>query len=305
VPGPPSGGSGIPFLVLLSVAILAGFWFFLARRRRRRPDEGLAPEMVAPLGSPRPPLPAAMIVPPKPDKPKRSRAPKVDVPSAPLALAFAATSADAIPAAPTAALAEPYGEALMPRWRRPSLKTARYASPRIAPEPVAALTFATGATAGLERRLVRYDLVALTDIPDEIRGAQVGQLQANDEVEVTGRKGAWVRVRTPLGTEGWIHRTTLQATDDAPDAIASAPPPAVLESPATPFVPDSIEAEVAMGAFAAATAAAAARAHTLDLAQTTAAVAEPPTEGKPAKRPRTRRPATPKPAPKTVRAPKT
>src|SRR5450755_3495797 len=123
-------------------------------------------------------------------------------------------------------MTEPYGEALMPRWRRPSLKTARYASPRTAPAPIASLSFAGGALAGLERRRVRYDLVALTDIPDEIRGTQVGQLQANDEVEITGRQGAWVKVRTPVGAEGWIHRTTLQANDDLPDApAAEAPPP--------------------------------------------------------------------------------
>jgi hypothetical protein len=182
----------------------------------------------------------------------------------------------------------------MPRWRRPSLKTARYASPRIASAPVAALTFAAAAASGLERRHVRYDLVALTDIPDEIRGAQVGQLQANDEVEITSRQGAWVKVRTPVGAEGWIHRTTLRSTADDAEPIAAEAPLAVDEpllAPSPP--PDSIEAEVAMGAFAAA-----ARARALELAQTAAAVGDPEPAAKPAKRPRARRTASPK-VPKT------
>jgi hypothetical protein len=262
----------------------------------------------SPFAGPRRPLPDALIVPPKPDKVKRTRAPKAN--------AAVPTSAAAIPAAPSAALfepspaepqaflaapllrapLEPYGEALMPRWRRPSLRMARYASPRVAPEPAPALTFAAGASAGLERRLVRYDLVALTDVPDEIKGAQVGQLQANDEVEITGRQGAWVKVRTPLGAEGWIHRTTLRPMDKAPEEVKLGPAAELSAAPLTAVAPDSIEAEAAMGAFAAATAA---HDRALEAARVTAAVAEPQLDSKPAKRPRTRRPTTPKSAPKT------
>ena len=150
------------------------------------------------------------------------------------------------------------------------------------PEPAPALTFAAGASAGLERRRVRYDLVALTDIPDEIRGAQVGQLQANDEVEITGRQGAWVKVRTPLGAEGWIHRTTLRAMDKAPEEVKLGPAPELSAAPAAAVAPDSIEAEGAMGAFAAATAA---HERALEAARVTAVVSEPPVDSKPAKRP--------------------
>ncbi len=251
--------------------------------------------------------PAALAIPPKPDKGSKVKAPKAPkvkpatvapLPAAP-ALAIPSPAA-AFPAAASAAMLEPYGEALMPRWRRPSLKTARYASPRIAAAPVAALTFGAEAAAGLERRRVRYDLVALTDIPDEIRGAQVGQLQANDEVEITSRQGAWVKVRTPVGAEGWIHRTTLRSTDEEPEPVIDDAPPMrkepVVEPPPPP---DSIEAEVAMGAFAAA-----ARARALEVAQTAAAVSDPPESVKPAKRARTRRPATPK-TPEPARTPRT
>ena len=151
----------------------------------------------------------------------------------------------------------------MPRWRRPSLKTARYETPKIAALPAPAMTFARATSSGLERRVVRYDLVALNDIPDEIRGVPVGQLQANDEVELLERRGAWVQVRTPLGAEGWIHRTTLQSPEDTPASVApraAAPPPRrPVEEPALPPAddPGSIESDVAMGAFAAAAAKAA------------------------------------------------
>jgi hypothetical protein len=220
----------------------------------------------------------------------KAKAPKVTIPKVePVFAESFAPSAAAIPPAPSAALDEPFGEALMPRWRRPSLKTARYASPRTAPAPVAALTFAGGATSGLERRRVRYDLVAMTDIPDEIRGAQVGQLQANDEVEITERQGAWVKVRTPVGAEGWIHRTTLRATDDTAEPATLVAPPVVEEVMTPP--PDSIEAEVAMGAFAAA-----ARARALEATQA-ALVSEPAAKARAAKRPRA--PRTP-----TARKPK-
>jgi hypothetical protein len=303
VPGSPSGGSGAPLLFLLAASILAAaYLWFLARRRRRRPEPALAPVTTSPFAGPRRPLPDALIVPPKPAKVKRTRAPKAN--------AAVPTSAAAIPAAPSAALfepspaepqpllaapLEPYGEALMPRWRRPSLRTARYASPVAAPEPAPALTFAVGASTGLDRRRVRYDLVALTDIPDEIRGAQVGQLQVNDEVEITGRQGAWVKVRTPLGAEGWIHRTTLRQIDKAPEEVKLGPAAELSAAPLATVAPDSIEAEAAMGAFAAATAA---HDRALEAARVTAAVAEPQVDSKPAKRPRTRRPATPKSAPK-------
>jgi hypothetical protein len=213
------------------------------------------------------PVAAAVVAKPgKPDKARKSKADKT-APVIPVVAPMAPTSAAAIAAAPSAALDEPYGEALMPRWRRPSLKTARYETPKIMALPSPAMTFARATSTGLERRIVRYDLVALTDIPDEIRGAQVGQLQANDEVELLERRGAWVQVRTPLGTEGWIHRTTLQSPEDtvappAPRQSQAASPP--VAAPIAPVVPAqsevaaSIESDVAIGAFAAAAAAAAA-----------------------------------------------
>jgi hypothetical protein len=60
-----------------------------------------------------------------------------------------------------------------------------------------------------ERAVVRYDLVRMTDVPDEITGQVMGELQSGDEVEIVERRGVWVYVRTPYGGEGWVHRTTL------------------------------------------------------------------------------------------------
>ena len=54
---------------------------------------------------------------------------------------------------------------------------------------------ATGTTATTFLFSVVYD--------DQMaRAGAYARLQANDEVEITGRRGAWVQVRTPLGGRG-------------------------------------------------------------------------------------------------------
>ena len=114
--------------------------------------------------------------------------------------------------APAAALGlEPVtpDEATLPRWRRPSLKAARLANDRKPVETVP-LAFAAAVTASAaERRRVRYAVVPLVDAPDEIRSTEIGQLQEGDEVELLSSEGRWMRVRTPVGTIGWVHKTTL------------------------------------------------------------------------------------------------
>ncbi len=99
-------------------------------------------------------------------------------------------------------------EATLPRWRRPSLKAARLQSDRRPVETVP-LAFAAATTAATERRRVRYAVVPLVDAPDEIRSTEIGQLQEGDEVELLGSEGRWMRVRTPVGTIGFVHKTTL------------------------------------------------------------------------------------------------
>ncbi len=274
----------MPLLVVLAASIMAAMWLWIAaRRRRRQPEPALAVAPPAPFGGLRPPVvPAAAVAAaaskpvkeaktktPKPPKPPKGRPADPVMPMVPAVTAAVATSAAAMPAAPSAALDEPFGEALMPRWRRPSLKTARYSTPKIAPMPAPAMTFARTSSSDLERRVVRYDLVPLNDIPDEIRGTSVGQLQANDEVELIERRGAWVKVRTPVGAEGWIHRTTLQAVDETPEPGTARPTPGPIAEPSSPAIiqpppkpaplpeQESIEADAAVGAFAAAAARAA------------------------------------------------
>jgi hypothetical protein len=155
--------------------------------------------------------PAAGVTPPAVAAVAAARRHSTPVPAAPLVVATSPTAEEPpilVPDDEAAPYVRP-DEANMPRWRRPSLKEARFASERLPSAPAPSLAFAAAAAGGAERRYIRYDLVRLGDVPDEIKSREVGQLQANDQVEVVERRGNWVLVRTPLGVEGWLHRTTL------------------------------------------------------------------------------------------------
>jgi hypothetical protein len=108
------------------------------------------------------------------------------------------------------------GEADIPRWRRPSLKEARYQSDRGSAPVARRLAFGTPAVAGVERSVVRYDLVPLLDRPDEVTGIPISELRAGDEIEVIGRRSVWLEVRTPNARTGWLHRTTLDIAKEDP-----------------------------------------------------------------------------------------
>jgi hypothetical protein len=115
--------------------------------------------------------------------------------------------------------APPDPEAMMPRWRRPSLLEARRTDPIRSPGPERPrLTFAIAADApaGGERRAVRYAVTPLLDRPDEILATRIGELVAGDEVQVEQRSGAYCRVLCPDGRQGWIHRTTLGDVVEVP-----------------------------------------------------------------------------------------
>jgi hypothetical protein len=107
----------------------------------------------------------------------------------------------------------PDAEAGMPRWRRPSLLAARKEDPaRMAAASVAHLSFANGAVdvrADRERRVIRYRVVRLLDAPDELRSADIGQLDQGDEVMLLERSGAYWLVLCPDGRQGWLHKMTL------------------------------------------------------------------------------------------------
>jgi hypothetical protein len=118
---------------------------------------------------------------------------------------------DAIAAA--AAVAGPYdAESAMPRWRRPSLLVARKADPARDMTAPARLSFDRGLVGpldGRERRLIRYNVVRLLDVPDELRGTEIGFLDQGDEVQLLERHGTYWLVLCPNGGQGWIHKMTL------------------------------------------------------------------------------------------------
>jgi hypothetical protein len=113
----------------------------------------------------------------------------------------------------------------MPRWRRPSLLEARKADPTREARDVPRLTFDRGLVGpidGRERRLIRYNLVRLLDIPDELRGTELGFLDQGDEVQLLEKRGVYWLVLCPDGQQGWIHKMTLgEAIGPAP--ITSTP----------------------------------------------------------------------------------
>jgi hypothetical protein len=114
------------------------------------------------------------------------------------------------PAAATAAATlDP--EALMPRWRRPSLLAARHGEPgrrEVAERPVMHFRPDVAPTTA-ELRVVRYAVVPLLDRPDEVLGMHLVDLIAGDEVQVIETSSAYWEVVCPDGERGFVHRTTL------------------------------------------------------------------------------------------------
>jgi hypothetical protein len=191
----PSGLSFLPLLVAVvaagGVAMLLAFLVF-GKRRRGEPavdDAALAASAAAGFGYVPTPDPAPVAV----------------VDPAMAAAAAAVASADAGPA--------PDRDGHLPRWRRPSLMEARKADPtRGAVAASARLTFAgTAGEAidGLERRRIRYRMVSLLNQPDEVRGVEIGSLDAGDEVVLMEKHGTFWRVLCPDGRQGWLHKMTL------------------------------------------------------------------------------------------------
>jgi hypothetical protein len=112
-------------------------------------------------------------------------------------------------------------EAGMPRWRRPSLLEARKADPArsiVSPHRMSFENGVAGAVEGLERRVIRYAVVRLLDAPDELRSAEIGQLDHGDEVQLIERSGSYWLVLCPDGRRGWLHKMTLGdlVSDTAP-----------------------------------------------------------------------------------------
>ena len=125
-------------------------------------------------------------------------------------------------------------EALMPRWRRPSLLQARKADPVRDTGPGSRLTFDegfVGALSGRERRVIRYRVVRLLDTPDELRGQEIGFLDQGDEVQLVEKYGAYWLVLAPDGQQGWLHKMVLGDIVDA-DVVTSDRPTASMNTAA-------------------------------------------------------------------------
>lgn len=183
------GFSMVPTMVTTTAAVTAAMAFGLFGRRRRDddpPDEVMAAAAATGIGV------------------------------RPLALVVAGVG---VGAADTQDL-----EALMPRWRRPSLIQARKTDPIRDATPAARLTFDHGLVGpidGHERRVIRYRVVRLLDAPDELRGAEIGYLDQGDEVQLLEKYSAYWLVLTPDGQQGWLHKMTLGEIVDDDDSASS------------------------------------------------------------------------------------
>jgi hypothetical protein len=103
-------------------------------------------------------------------------------------------------------------EASLPRWRRPSLLQARKTDPLRTAIAPASLTFADGEVQpvdGKERRRIRYRLVGLLDLPDEVRANEIAILDEGDEVQLLEAHGTYRLVLCPDGQQGWLHKMVL------------------------------------------------------------------------------------------------
>jgi hypothetical protein len=138
--------------------------------------------------------------------------------ASPLAVAGAAAYVDrsideGAAGAAVAAIPHPLDpEMSLPRWRRPSLLEARRADPIRDAVEIPRLTFDRGLVGpidGRERRLIRYNLVRLLDMPDELRGTELAFLDQGDEVQLMEKRGVYWLVLCPDGRQGWIHKMTL------------------------------------------------------------------------------------------------
>lgn len=130
-------------------------------------------------------------------------------------------------------------EAGMPRWRRPSLIQARREDPARSATISPSMSFATGrvgAVADHERRIIRYRVVRLLDAPDELRSADIGQLDQGDEVQLLERSGAYWLVLCPDGRQGWLHKMTLG------DVVGEVPVPTAAEAWASDVDGDVLQA---------------------------------------------------------------
>jgi hypothetical protein len=100
------------------------------------------------------------------------------------------------------------GAPIAPVLARPRLERGGWTGGRGLPsrEP---LTFAEPAATGTTRRTIAYRHVRISAGPDDLRSAEVGRLDRDDEVEILGETDGFIQVRTPAGVVGWVPRVVF------------------------------------------------------------------------------------------------
>jgi len=105
-------------------------------------------------------------------------------------------------------------EALIPRWRRPSLQAARQSSYAEAGSGRPPLRFQPGVDVGA-LRVVGYRLVFVSDRPSDNEAVEVGRLDRGDQVDLLRLENGFALVKAPDGLRGWVEASTLETPGDA------------------------------------------------------------------------------------------
>jgi hypothetical protein len=181
----------LPVMISTTVLVVAWSAFFMFGKRRRDGD------------------------PPAPDEVLAAHAAAADL---------GASTLDLIPGPSYLPPGVDPNEAGMPRWRRPSLLQARKADPIRNPTAAVSQTFAHSDVRpdeGVERRRIRYRVVRLMDVPDQLRANEIGILDEGDEVQLLEKSGTYWLVMCPDGQQGWLHQMVLGEVVGGGDADAT------------------------------------------------------------------------------------
>jgi hypothetical protein len=105
-------------------------------------------------------------------------------------------------------------EALIPRWRRPSLQAARQSTYAEAGAGRSPLRFEAGVAVGA-LRVVAYRLVFVSDRPSDNEAVELGRLDRGDHVDLLRLENGYALVKSPDGLRGWVDASTLETPADA------------------------------------------------------------------------------------------
>jgi hypothetical protein len=70
-------------------------------------------------------------------------------------------------------------------------------------------TFNDPPARGVIRRTIAYRYVRISAGPDDLRSAEVGRLDRDDEVEILSEADGFIEIRTPQGVVGWVPRVVF------------------------------------------------------------------------------------------------